>query len=338
MTSRLPGPASAGDRRSARTPLTALGDLSQPVPERPRRVVVRAPGKLNLSLGVGAVDERGYHSLATVFQAVDLYETVTAVQAEEMSLVIDAEVSGEVPVDASNLALRAAELLRTELGVRAAAALHVHKQVPIAGGMGGGSADAAATLIALDRLWGLQLGGEQLRALGARLGADVPFAMLGHTALGRGNGGELTTVLTHGDWTWLLAVPGGHLSTPAVYRRHDEIAAAVGRRLAQRPEIDARQLLALSSGNAELLGSTLHNDLQSAAFALHLGLEPVVEAAERAGALGAIVSGSGPTVAALARDPGHAESIASALRAGGLVDDCFVARGSAPGASILEES
>src|SRR5690625_4842945 len=97
MTSRLPGPASAGDRRSARTPLTALGDLSQPVPERPRRVVVRAPGKLNLSLGVGAVDERGYHSLATVFQAVDLYETVTAVQAEEMSLVIDAEVSGEVP-------------------------------------------------------------------------------------------------------------------------------------------------------------------------------------------------------------------------------------------------
>src|SRR5690625_2796214 len=162
--------------------------------------------------------------------------------------------------------------------------------------------------------------------------------MLGHTALGRGNGGELTTVLTHGDWTWLLAVPGGHLSTPAADRRHDEIAAAAGRRLAQRPEIDARQLLALSSGNAELLGSTLHNDLQSAAFALHLGLEPVVEAAERAGALGAIVSGSGPTVAALARDPGHAESIAAALRAGGLVDDCFVARGSAAGASSLGES
>src|SRR5690625_2572592 len=202
MTSRLPGPASAGDRRPARTPLTALGDLSQPVPEWPRRLVVRAPGKLNLSLGVGAVDERGYHSLATVFQAVDLYETVTAVQAEEMSLVIDAEVSGEVPVDASNLALRAAELLRTELGVRAAAALHVHKQVPIAGGMGGGSADAAATLIALDRLWGLQLGGEQLRALGARLGADVPFAMHGHTALdigrapsrGRVTSGTVTAV------------------------------------------------------------------------------------------------------------------------------------------------
>jgi len=338
MTSQLPGPASADDRRSARDPLATVGDAPRPDPEGPHRVVVRAPGKLNLSLAVGAVDERGYHSLATVFQAVDLHETVTAVRAEEMSLVIDAEVSGEVPVDASNLALRAAELLRTELGVRASAALHVHKQVPIAGGMGGGSADAAATLIALDRLWGLQLGGEQLRALGARLGADVPFAMLGHTALGRGNGGELTTVLTHGDWTWLLAVPGGHLSTPAVYRRHDEIAAAVGRRLALRPQIDARQLQALSSGNIELLGDTLHNDLQSAAFALHPGLEPVVEAAERAGALGAIVSGSGPTVAALAQDRAHAESIGEALRSEGLVDDCFVARGSAPGASILEES
>src|SRR5690625_258280 len=107
--------------------------------------------------------------------------------------------------------------------------------------MGGGSADAAATLIALDRLWGLQLGGEQLRALGARLGADVPFAMLGHTALGRGNGGELTTVLTHGDWTWLLAVPGGPLSTPAVRRRRTPSRSATGDRCATAPGAQQRQ-------------------------------------------------------------------------------------------------
>lgn len=338
MTSQFPGGFAASPPGVPGSPLETAGRAPHPRREEPRRVVVRAPGKLNLSLAVGAVDERGYHSLATVFQAVDLYETVTATRAEEMSLVIDAEVAGEVPVDASNLVLRAAELLRSELDVSASAALHVHKQVPVAGGMGGGSADAAATLIALDRLWGLQLGTEQLRAIGSRLGADIPFAMLGHTALGRGNGGELTTVLTHGDWTWLLAVPGGYLSTPTVYRRHDEIAASVGRALAARPEIDERQLEALSSGNAELLGDTLHNDLQAAAFALHPGLEPVVETAERAGALGAIVSGSGPTVAALVRDPAHAESIAAALRAEGLVDSCVVARGSAPGASILEES
>lgn len=301
------------------------------------RVMVRTPGKINLSLVVGAVEERGYHSLATVFQAVDLYETVTATRAEQMSLTVDSEVHGDVPRDGSNLALRAAQLLRTELDISAAAALHVHKQVPIAGGMGGGSADAAATLVALDRLWGLGLGIEELRALGARLGADVPFAMLGHTAIGHGNGGDLTTVLTHGDWTWLLAVPGGHLSTPEVYRRHDQIAADVGRTLASSPEVDARQLEALSSGNAHLLGQTLHNDLQSAAFALHSGLEPVVETAERAGALGAIVSGSGPTVAALVENQAQAETIAAALQQKGLVEQCLVARGSAPGASILDE-
>ena len=194
-----------------------------------QRVVVRAPGKINLSLGVGPVDDRGYHALATVFQAVDLYETITATRAEALTLEMTSEVAGEVPLDASNLALRAAELLREECALGEGAALHIHKQVPIAGGMGGGSADAAAVLVALDRLWGLDLGAERLRHLGARLGADVPFAMLGHTALGRGNGGDLTTVLTHGEWTWLLAVPGGHLSTPAVFRRFDEIVAQTGR-------------------------------------------------------------------------------------------------------------
>src|SRR5699024_2167134 len=187
-----------GDRR--------CGEDDRLMPPARHRVVVRAPGKINLSLGVGAVDERGYHALATVFQAVDLYETITAVRAEELSLEVSSDVPGEVPLDGTNLALQAAELLRAEFSLREGAALHINKQVPIAGGMGGGSADAAATLVALDRLWGLGLSGERLRRLGARLGADVPFAMLGHTALGRGNGADLTTVLTHGEWTWLLAV------------------------------------------------------------------------------------------------------------------------------------
>ncbi|NMA75841.1 MAG: 4-(cytidine 5'-diphospho)-2-C-methyl-D-erythritol kinase [Actinomycetales bacterium] len=303
-----------------------------------QRVVVRAPGKINLSLMVGAVDDRGYHSLATVFQAVDLYETVTATRAEELSLRMSSDVPGELPLDGSNLALRAAELLRQECGVDHGAALHVHKQVPIAGGMGGGSADAAATLVALDRLWGTHLGAERLRRLGAQLGADVPFAMLGHTALGRGNGADLTTVLTHGEWTWLLAVPGGHLSTPAVFRRFDEIALAAGRSLAEHPQLDERQLQALSGANIELLADTLHNDLQIAAFALHPGLEPVVEAAERLGAQAALVSGSGPTVAVLVEDEAQARSIGAGLMRDSLVETCLVARGSAPGASVLEES
>ena len=304
----------------------------------PDRVVVRAPGKINRSLMVGAVDARGYHSLATVFQAVDLYETVTATRADQLSLELTSDVPGELPLDGSNLALRAAELLRSECDLDLGAALHVHKQVPIAGGMGGGSADAAATLVALDRLWGTGLGPEQLRALGARLGADVPFAMLGHTALGRGNCADLTTVLTHGEWTWLLAVPGGHLSTPAVFRRFDEISLASGRPLAERPELDERQLQALSGGNIELLAETLHNDLQIAAFALHPGLEPVVEAAERLGAPAALVSGSGPTIAVLVQDEAQAREIAAGLMRDSLAQTCLVARGSAPGAGVLEES
>ncbi|MGO1569187.1 4-(cytidine 5'-diphospho)-2-C-methyl-D-erythritol kinase [Brachybacterium sp. AOP35-5H-19] len=303
-----------------------------------QRVVVRAPGKINLSLMVGAVDSRGYHSLATVFQAVDLYETVTATRADDLSLQVTSDVPGELPLDGSNLVLRAAELLREECDLRLGAALHVHKQVPIAGGMGGGSADAAATLVALDRLWATGLDAERLRELGARLGADVPFAMLGHTALGSGNGTDLTTVLTHGEWTWLLAVPGGHLSTPEVFRRFDEISHASGRPLAEHPVLDERQLQALSGGNIELLADTLHNDLQIAAFELHPGLEPVVEAAELLGAQAALVSGSGPTVAVLVEDEAQARSIAAGLMRDSLVQTCLVARGSAPGASVLEES
>lgn len=312
-----------------------------PAPKTPtplERVVVRAPGKINLSLMVGDIDARGYHSLATVFQAVDLYETVTATRASSLSLELTSEVPGELPLDGSNLALRAAELLREECGVEAGAALHIHKQVPIAGGMGGGSADAAATLVALDRLWGTGLGSEKLRELGATLGADVPFAMLGHTALGRGNGTDLTTVLTHGEWTWLLAVPGGHLSTPEVFRKFDEISLATGRALPEQPDLDERQLQALSGANLELLADTLHNDLQVAAFALHPGLEPVVEAAERLGAPAALVSGSGPTIAVLVENEAQARSIAAGLMRDGLVENCLVARGSAPGASVLEES
>ena len=254
-----------------------------------------------------------------------------------MSLEITSDVPGEIPLDGSNLVLRAAELLRTECGVADGAALHVHKQVPIAGGMGGGSADAAATLVALDRLWGLDLGTERLRRLGARLGADVPFAMLGRTALGRGNGADLTTVLTRGTWTWLLAVPGGHLSTPQVFRTFDEIAESTGRIPPHVPTVDERQLQALAGGDLELLAETLHNDLQTAAFALHPGLEPVVETAEQLGAPAALVSGSGPTVAVLVEDEAQARMIAAGLTGEGLVDSCLVVHGAEPGASVLVE-
>lgn len=316
--------------------------LEEPCAERGpvfrERVVVRAPGKVNLSLGVGAIDERGYHQLATVFHAVGLYETVTATRAADLRLDLTSHVLGEVPLDGSNLALRAAELLRETHGVTDGAHLHIDKEVPVAGGMGGGSADAAAALVALNRLWGLGIAPDELRRLGARLGADVPFAMLGHTALGRGNGGDLSSVLTSGDWHWVLAVPGGHLSTPVVFRRADELLLEHGRTVPAVPEPDAVQLQALRSGDVHLLGQTLHNDLQAAAFSLHDGLEPVIAHAERHGAWGALVSGSGPTIAVLAQDAEHAAELRDELLASGLVLECHLAQGSVPGARVVEEA
>lgn len=300
------------------------------------RVVVRAPGKINLSLGVGGVDGRGYHQLATVFHAVGLYETVTVTAAPDLTLAVTSHVGGDVPLDASNLALRAAELLRATHGVRAGAAIHIDKRVPVAGGMGGGSADAAATLVALNRLWGLGIAADELRRLGGALGADVPFAMLGHTALGRGNGEDLSSVLTSGDWHWVLAAPGGQLSTPAVYGRFDALVLEHGREIPEIPEPDAIQLQALRSADVHLLGQTLHNDLQAAAFSLHEGLEPVIALAERSGACGAIVSGSGPTIAVLAQDADHAGELRGVLLASRLVGDCHIAEGSVPGARVLE--
>lgn len=302
------------------------------------RVVVSAPGKINLSLGVGGVDGRGYHQLATVFHAVGLVETITVERAVGLHLSLDSHVEGDVPLDGGNLALRAAELLRARGGVSEGAAISIDKRVPVAGGMGGGSADAAATLVALNRLWGLGIPPEELRRLGGELGADVPFAMLGRTALGRGNGGDLSSVLAEGQWHWVLAVPGGQLSTPEVYRRFDQLVLEHGRDVPQVPEPDADQLQALRCGDVELLGQTLHNDLQGPAFTLHPGLEPVIALAEGAGACGAIVSGSGPTIAVLARDAEHAAELAGVVQASGLLRETHCTTGGMPGARILEES
>ena len=273
-----------------------------------RRVVATAPGKVNLSLRVGGADDRGYHALATVFQAVDLLETVEATLPQEpgrLSLSIDSRVRGEVPVDGSNLALRAAQLLRGETGTDLGAHLHITKRVPVAGGMGGGSADAAAALVALNRLWQLGLEREGLMRLGSQLGADVPFAVLGGTALGAGNGDQLRPVPAPAPLTWLLVAPGGHLSTPAVFAAFDDLVATQDAPPAVTPEPDVRQLAALAAGDVPAIAATLHNELQAPALQLRPDLRDALADIMDAGALAAIVSGSGPTLAALVTDEAH---------------------------------
>lgn len=304
-------------------------DDSVPSAERYRgsatTVRVEAPGKVNLFLSAGAPGADGYHPLTTVFQAVRLIETVTArsqSRAAHGSITLSLEDAAVgVPTDSSNLAVRAARLLAEATGVTDGVDLTIRKRVPVAGGMAGGSADAAATLIACNALWGTGLGPDELQDLAMRLGADVPFPLLGATAVGHGRGDRLTPLMTRGRYLWVLAFAARGLSTPAVFRRFDELASArssggVGASPAEAPET---MTSALRAGDARALAGALHNDLQEASVSLLPEIAEIMTTAERAGALRAIVSGSGPTVAALVPDATSATRVIRALTASELV-------------------
>jgi 4-diphosphocytidyl-2-C-methyl-D-erythritol kinase len=299
-------------------------------------VRVRAPGKLNLSLRVGPVDDDGYHPLVTVFQAVALYEEVTATEVPEgtgIALTVDGPQADQVPLDYANLAWRAAELLARHVGVGADVALHLAKGVPVAGGMAGGSADAAATLVACDALWGTALSRDELTGLAAQLGSDVPFALVGHTAVGTGRGDVLTPAMIRGEFHWVFATQADGLSTPAVYRQYDERTG--GQAPPPDPADDTDLMHALRAGDPVALGRTLHNDLQDAAIDLRPELGRTLEIAQNGGALGAIVSGSGPSVAALARSRQHALAIAATWTAEGAADSVWCTTGPAAGTRVL---
>ncbi len=299
-------------------------------------VRVEAPGKVNLFLSVGASGTDGYHQLTTVFQAVRLIETVTARRQSvrdrgTVTLTLE-EPDADVPTDASNLAMRAAELLAETTGVSEGVDLLLRKRVPVAGGMAGGSADAAATLVACNILWGTGLSLLELSALAARLGADVPFPLTGATAVGSGRGDLVTPIMTRGSYHWVFALAEEGLSTPAVFRRFDELTGTGAPAVRDVPEALTS---ALRAGDAPALAASLHNDLQAAALDLRPELARVIAVAEEAGALRAIVSGSGPTIAALVENPAGAQRVSRALMASGLVADVLRADAPVAGARVV---
>lgn len=304
-----------------------------------RVVTARAPGKVNLFLSVGAVMDDGYHDVATAYQAVSLYEDVSARHADDFSVSFGGRINTDkVPTDGSNLAIKAARLLARKTGYRGGVALEIEKNVPVAGGMGGGSADAAATLVACDALWGTGLSREDLVRLAARLGADVPFALVGGTALGTGRGDRLSPALTTGSFTWIFALADQGLSTPAVYTRldeHRERHALDISPASRTPSVDPDVLAALRAGDTLMLANAMHNDMQVAALQMQPGLSDVIELGERSGALAGIVSGSGPTVAFLAEDTDAALEIQVSLSANGI--RTVRAQGPASGAKILTD-
>lgn len=285
-----------------------------------RVVHARAPGKINVFLGVGSLGPDGYHEVATAYQAVSLYEDVRAIDAPDFSVAFTGSVdtSGLV-TDGSNLAIRAATLLAHTTGYRRGVRLEIDKNVPVAGGMGGGSADAAATLLACDALWGTDLGRDDLLELAAAIGADVPFAFLGGTAIGTGHGDQLSPALAQGQFQWVLALADFGMSTPEVYReldRHRDRHAQDIFPAEPQPHVDTNVLQALRAGDPHMLAESLHNDLQAPALHLEPRLAEVIELGEENGALAGLVSGSGPTVAFLAADLDSALELQIALSAG----------------------
>lgn len=305
-----------------------------------RSVTVRAPAKINVFFRVGALQDDGYHDVASLYQAVSLYEDVTAAESAEFTLRFTGPIdTSGLPTGDTNLAIRAAKLLALHTRYSGGVDLTIAKHVPIAGGMGGGSADAAATLVACDALWETNLAKEQLHALAAELGADVPFALTGGTAVGTGRGDELSSALATGAFHWVLVLPGGGLSTPLVYRKLDEQRARQQYDIApaiQSPSVDTGVLQAIRLGDSQSLAHQLHNDLQPASLELTPELGELLEMGEQSGALAGIVSGSGPTLAFLVATADDASALQAAFDARGV--HAMTATGPVPGARVLHAS
>lgn len=285
----------------------------------PLVVHARAPGKINVFLSVGSGLDDGYHEVAIAYQAVSLYEDVRASHASDFSVAFTGSIdSSGLSTDGSNLAIKAARLLARKAGYRGGVHLDIDKNVPVAGGMGGGSADAAATLLACDALWSTGLGRDDLLELAAELGADVPFAFTGGTAIGMGKGDQLSPALASGQFQWVLAFADFGMSTPGVYEeldRHRDRHAQDIFPAPVQPQVDANVLQALRAGDPHMLAEVLHNDLQAPALHLKPELSKVIELGEENGALAGIISGSGPTVAFLAADLDSALEVQIALSA-----------------------
>ncbi|MFC8066241.1 4-(cytidine 5'-diphospho)-2-C-methyl-D-erythritol kinase [Streptomyces sp. NPDC057293] len=295
-------------------------------------VTVRVPAKVNVQLGVGAARPDGFHDLANVFLAVSLYDEVTAVpDAGGLRVTCEGPDAGEVPLDRTNLAARAALALAERYGRAPDVHLHIAKDIPVAGGMAGGSADGAAALLACDALWGTGASRDELLTICAELGSDVPFSLVGGAALGTGRGEKLTGLEVGGEFHWVFALAGRGLSTPAVFREFDRLAEGD----IPAPVADQAVLDALAKGDSTALAVAVSNDLQPAALSLHPELGDTLAAGRAAGALAALVSGSGPTTAFLAPDAGSASDIAGVLRASGTCRDVRTASGPAAGATVL---
>ncbi|HEY2880574.1 4-(cytidine 5'-diphospho)-2-C-methyl-D-erythritol kinase [Nocardioides sp.] len=303
-------------------------------------LTVRTAAKINLLLGVGAPRADGFHTLVTVYQAVSLYDDLTVALpstgagrltvATHVASYIDAS---HLPRPGHNIVDRAAAALSDHHGRPVTADVRVDKSIPIAGGLAGGSADGAGALLALDRLHGLGISDDDLILLAAGLGSDVPFALVGGSALGEGHGEIVTPLDDRGTWWWVVVPSEEGLSTPAVYRHYDELRP-------NAPEVPAPPdgvVGALAGGDVHRLAAALHNDLEQAACDLRPDLARLIVEGVAAGALRGLVSGSGPTCVFLCESGDHARTVAGALTAADDRRVVLVAHGPVAGAHVVAD-
>jgi 4-diphosphocytidyl-2-C-methyl-D-erythritol kinase len=303
---------------------------------RSRGVIARVPAKVNLQLAVGPLGTDGFHEVTTVFQAISLFDDVTVETAAEnngISIQVTGQTSTGVPSDSSNLAVKAATLMIKNYDLPSDINIKLKKEIPVAGGMAGGSADAAGVIVGLDSLFELGLSRDEMEMVGSKIGADVPFSICGGVAIGTGRGDQITPALFKGNYNWVLALSGQGLATPSVYAECDRLREGLS---ISTPVVSEQLMQALRAGDAKALGKSLSNDLQPAACSLRPALRLVLDVGLDYGALGGIVSGSGPTVAFLVKDDEHAMDLTVALSSSGVISSVVRATGAVAGARIIE--
>lgn len=299
-------------------------------------ITVRVPAKVNLQLSVGPRESDGFHNLVTVFQAISIYDDLTIAHAAPgsgLSLSITGDQIAGVPADETNLAAKVAQILSATYQIDIDATMEIHKTIPVAGGMAGGSANAAAAIVAIDALYSLGMTREEMVKVARQLGSDVPFMLNGGTSIGRGHGDELTAALSRGTYHWVLALSSAGLSTPSVYNECDRLRAGL---TINQPQTSDKLMQALLAADSVQVGKSLINDLQSAACSLRPALRLILDVGQEYGAFGGIVSGSGPTVAFLVADEEEGLDLAVALTASGVVGSVARAIGPVPGARVIE--
>lgn len=299
---------------------------------RYKSVEVQAPAKVNLQLSVGPKEADGYHQVVTVFQAVSLMDVIKISESDQFGISIKGDYTTGVPLDQSNLIFKAVQLMSEKFDTSTSLDFEINKSIPVAGGMAGGSADAAASLLGIDQLYGLGLTKDELAEVAREIGSDVPFMLHGGTAVGRGRGDEITPALSRGTYHWVIAVSSSGLSTPSVYGECDRLRTGLD---IKAPTLNDELLQSLLSGDSVRVGKSLNNDLQAAACSLRPALRLILDTGQEYGALGGIVSGSGPSVAFLVADEDHSLDLAVALTSSGVVGSVARAQGPVTGAKVI---